>query len=93
MCRKIASVWTVIPQEWVSFGISRAVAEIFQPVVERAVMTACTTTRELIVKDFAMDHDDAKMRQYARVMVQSLASNLAMVTCKDPLRCVFVLCV
>lgn len=35
---------------WVSFAISRAVAEIFQPVVERSVMTACTTTRELIMK-------------------------------------------
>eukprot|EP00668_Euglena_longa_P016523 GGOE01020788.1.p1 GENE.GGOE01020788.1~~GGOE01020788.1.p1 ORF type:complete len:2385 (+),score=619.83 GGOE01020788.1:748-7155(+) len=71
---------------WVSFAISRAVAEIFQPVVERSVMTACTTTRELIMKDFAMDPDDNKMRQYARMMVQSLAANLAMVTCKDPLR-------
>eukprot|EP01012_Entosiphon_sulcatum_P039609 TRINITY_DN5237_c0_g1_i1.p1 TRINITY_DN5237_c0_g1~~TRINITY_DN5237_c0_g1_i1.p1 ORF type:complete len:2313 (-),score=417.20 TRINITY_DN5237_c0_g1_i1:44-6982(-) len=71
---------------WVALAIDRAVVEIIQPVVERSVMIACTTTRELVSKDFATDLDDSKMRAAAHVMVQNLASNLAMVTCKDPLR-------
>ena len=47
---------------------------------------ALTFCRELVMKDFATDSDDTKLRQCAHLMVQSLASNLAMVTCKDPLR-------
>jgi hypothetical protein len=33
-----------------------------------------------------MEADENKMRKAAHLMVQNLASNLAMVTCKEPLR-------
>jgi CCR4-NOT transcription complex subunit 1 len=55
-------------------------------VVDRSVAIAVISTRELIAKDFAMESDENKMRKAAHLMVQNLASNLAMVTCKEPLR-------
>lgn len=67
-------------------AIALAVRDIIQPVVERSVTIACVTTRELVVKDFAMEPDENKMRTAALQMVQSLTSSLALVTCKDPLR-------
>lgn len=52
----------------------------------RSVTIACYTTVELLLKDFAMDPDEGRMRKAAHLMVQSLAGSLALVTCKDPLR-------
>lgn len=51
-----------------------------------SVYYCCTAARELILKDFAFDGDDTRMRRAGHVMAQSLAINLALVTCKDPLR-------
>ena len=39
-----------------------------------------------MLKDFAMESDENKLRRAAHVMAQALAVNLALVTCKDPLR-------
>ncbi|KNC78974.1 hypothetical protein SARC_08613 [Sphaeroforma arctica JP610] len=55
-------------------------------VLERSVYYCCTASRELVLKDFAMDGDENRMRHAAQVMAQSLSINLALVTCKDPLR-------
>ena len=44
------------------------------------------STRELVAKDFALEQDEEKMRKAAHLMVQYLAGNLALVTCKEPLR-------
>ena len=70
----------------VAIAIGRAINEIINPVVERSVTIACITTRELIVKDFAMEPDANKMRTAAHQMVQALTSTLSLVTCKEPLR-------
>ena len=67
-------------------AIDRAIREIISPVVERSVTIACVTTRELIMKDFAFESDETKMRAAAHSMVQNLTSSLALVTCKEPLR-------
>ena len=67
-------------------AIDRAIREIISPVVERSVTIACVTTRELIIKDFACEPFEDKMRLAAHQMVQSLTSSLALVTCKEPLR-------
>lgn len=70
----------------VPVAVDRAIREIIQPVVERSVTIACITTRELIVKDFAIEGDESKMRKAAHLMVSNLAGSLALVTCKEPLR-------
>ncbi|CAG8484109.1 12575_t:CDS:10 [Ambispora gerdemannii] len=70
----------------VYMAIERAIQEIIGPVVERSVTIACISTKELILKDFAMEPNEEKMRNAAHVMVQNLAGSLALVTCKEPLR-------
>ncbi|CAG8523976.1 14374_t:CDS:10, partial [Acaulospora morrowiae] len=70
----------------VYLAIDRAIREIITPVVERSVTIAGISTRELIVKDFAMEPNEEKMRNAAHLMVQNLAGSLALVTCKEPLR-------
>jgi CCR4-NOT transcription complex subunit 1 len=43
------------------------------PVVERSVTIAGIATRELILKDFALEPNEDKMRKAAHLMVQNLA--------------------
>lgn len=73
-------------KRWVLQAVTQSIREIIGPVVERSVAIASVSTRELVVKDFAMESDENKMRKAAHLMAQSLAGSLAMVTCKDPLR-------
>ncbi|KAF9430928.1 hypothetical protein BGZ94_002057 [Podila epigama] len=70
----------------VHIAIDRAVREIVAPVVDRSVTIAGISTREMIIKDFAMEPNEEKMRKAAHLMVQNLAGSLALVTCKEPLR-------
>jgi CCR4-NOT transcription complex subunit 1 len=56
------------------------------PTLERSVYYCCTASRELILKDMAWETDESRVRRAAHVMAQSLAINLALVTCKDLLR-------
>eukprot|EP00004_Rigifila_ramosa_P003722 TRINITY_DN1396_c0_g1_i5.p1 TRINITY_DN1396_c0_g1~~TRINITY_DN1396_c0_g1_i5.p1 ORF type:complete len:1958 (-),score=482.55 TRINITY_DN1396_c0_g1_i5:140-5680(-) len=67
-------------------SIERAVREIINPVVDRAVSISAVTTKELILKDFATEPDEGKMRKATHLMAQNLAGNLALVTCKEPMR-------
>ena len=67
-------------------AIDHAIREIIAPVVERSVAIAAISTRELVLKDFAMEPNEAKLVKAAHLMVQNLAGNLALVTCKEPLR-------
>jgi len=55
-------------------------------VVERSVTIASISSRELVAKDFATEPSEERMRKAAHLMVQYLAGNLALVTCKEPLR-------
>ncbi len=57
----------------VPIAVDRAIVEIINPVVERSVTIACMTTHELIVKDFAFEVDEQRMRKAAHLMVTSLA--------------------
>eukprot|EP00871_Galdieria_phlegrea_P002099 jgi/Galph1/2890/GphlegSOOS_G1564.1 len=66
-------------------ALDRAVREIIQPVVERSCLIASITSRELVLKDFAMDSSPKRLKEAAYKMGQSLASSLALVTSKEPL--------
>jgi CCR4-NOT transcription complex subunit 1 len=70
----------------VHHSIDRAIREIITPVVDRSVTIAGISSRDLVQKDFGMEADSNKLRHAAHLIVQNLAGNLAMVTCKDPLR-------
>lgn len=70
----------------VPLAVDRAIREVISPVVERSVTIACITTREIILKDFAAEVDDVKMRKAAHLMVASMSGSLALITAKEPLR-------
>ncbi|EHL03154.1 putative General negative regulator of transcription subunit 1 [Glarea lozoyensis 74030] len=67
-------------------AISRAVAEIISPVVERSVTIAAISTAQMIHKDFATEPDEERVRAAAINMVKKTAGSLALVTSKEPLR-------
>jgi CCR4-NOT transcription complex subunit 1 len=66
--------------------MDRAIKEIVSGIVQRSVCIACQTTKELVLKDYALEPDESRIYNAAHLMVASLAGSLAHVTCKEPLR-------
>uniref|UniRef100_A0A1D1XGX4 CCR4-NOT transcription complex subunit 1 n=1 Tax=Anthurium amnicola TaxID=1678845 RepID=A0A1D1XGX4_9ARAE len=73
-------------QRVLPLAMEKAIQEIISPVVQRSVTIASQTTRELVLKDYAMESDESRIYNSAHLMVASLAGSLAHVTCKEPLR-------
>ncbi|XP_062201118.1 uncharacterized protein LOC133903692 isoform X2 [Phragmites australis] len=67
-------------------ALDKAIKEIIGPVIQRSVTIAGRTTKELILKDYAMESDDGAISRSAHLMVGTLAGSLAHVTSKEPLR-------
>nr|XP_036218793.1 CCR4-NOT transcription complex subunit 1 isoform X1 [Bactrocera oleae] len=66
-------------------AIERTITEWLQPVVDRSVRIAVTTTEQIVRKDFGLDPDENRMRTAAHQMVRYLSAGMAMITCKDSL--------
>jgi len=60
--------------------------EILSQVISRSVTIAIFTTRELVLKDFSLEPDEKKLMRGANLIVQNLAGNLALVTCREPMK-------
>ncbi|XP_028804636.1 CCR4-NOT transcription complex subunit 1 isoform X2 [Neltuma alba] len=73
-------------QRVVPIAMDRAIKEIVPGIVQRSVSIATQTTKELVLKDYAMESDETRILNAAHLMVASLAGSLAHVTCKEPLR-------
>ncbi|GLT84370.1 hypothetical protein SLE2022_026050 [Rubroshorea leprosula] len=73
-------------QRVVPIAMDRAINEIVSGIVQRSVSIATQTTKELVLKDYAMESDETRIYNAAHLMVASLAGSLAHVTCKEPLR-------
>jgi len=73
-------------RRFVALAVDRAIREVAQPIVERAVNVACITTKGVVLKDFATEPNEQQLRNGAQPMVSHLAGSLAIVSCKDPLR-------
>ncbi|XP_058008298.1 uncharacterized protein LOC110666945 isoform X2 [Hevea brasiliensis] len=73
-------------QRVVPIVMDRAIKEIVSGIVQRSVSIATQTTKELVLKDYAMESDKTRIYNAAHLMVASLAGSLAHVTCKEPLR-------
>jgi len=58
-------------------------------VISRSVTIALITAKELVLKDFALEPDENKLLRGANLIVQNLAGNLALVTCREPLKMAF----
>ncbi|KFK30583.1 hypothetical protein AALP_AA6G000600 [Arabis alpina] len=72
-------------QRVVPFAMERAIEEIVSGVVQRYVCIAFLTTKEVVLKGYALEPDESCIYA-ARLMVASLAGHLAHVACKEPLR-------
>jgi len=53
------------------------------------VTIALITTKELVLKDFALESDEKKFIVGAKLIIENLAGNLALVTSRDPLKLSF----
>ncbi|XP_043718242.1 CCR4-NOT transcription complex subunit 1-like isoform X2 [Telopea speciosissima] len=73
-------------QRIVPMAMDSSIKEIMSPIVERSVTIAMQTTKELVLKDYAVESDENRIYHAAHLMVASLAGSLAHVTCKEPLR-------
>ncbi|KAK4267898.1 hypothetical protein QN277_024622 [Acacia crassicarpa] len=73
-------------QRVVPVAMDRAIKEIVSGIVQRSVSIATQTTKELVLKDYAMESDETRILNAAHLMVASLSGSLAHVTCKEPLR-------
>ena len=69
----------------VNIAIEKSIKEWLQPVIERAIKIALTTSELIVKQDFALDHDEARMREAAHHMVRNLTAGMAMITCRDHL--------
>ncbi|CAA2972771.1 Hypothetical predicted protein [Olea europaea subsp. europaea] len=65
--------------------MDRAIKNIVSSIVQRSVLIAAQT-KELVLKDYAVDPDESLILNAAHLMVARLAGSLAHVTCKEPLR-------
>lgn len=63
--------------------------EIIPLVISRSVTITLITTKELVLKDFALEPDEKKLQRGADLVVQNLAGNLALVTSREPLKLSF----
>ena len=70
----------------VASAIVSSVETVTKPILERSVKNAIHTTGVLCKKDFACEPDDERFLAAAKAMVSNLAGNLALVTCREPLR-------
>lgn len=50
-----------------------------------AANIASASTRNLVLKDFATDADEMKLKRAAHTMSSTLSARLAVATCKEPL--------
>ncbi|XP_058205092.1 uncharacterized protein LOC131319013 isoform X2 [Rhododendron vialii] len=70
----------------IPLAIKRAIEEVMDHVVQHNVSIATQTTKELVLKDYALESDETPIYNAAHLMVASLAGSLTCVTCKDVLR-------
>ena len=67
-------------------AVDDSIQEIVEPVIDRAVKIAKVTTKQLIMKDFALEPDPDKFRESSYNVVKKMAGPLAQVTCREPLK-------
>ncbi|ODV85108.1 hypothetical protein CANARDRAFT_199241 [[Candida] arabinofermentans NRRL YB-2248] len=67
-------------------AITKAVREILPPVVNRTNSVALITTKSLILKDFALEVDELKLRKAYINTVRHLSESLTHASCRDLLR-------
>ena len=67
-------------------ALAKSVREILIPVVEKSSNIAVVTTTNIVIKDFATEVDEMKLKVAALTMVRQLAMSLARATSTEPLK-------
>jgi hypothetical protein len=67
-------------------AVDDSIQEIVEPVIDRAVKIAIVTAKQLILKDFALEHSAERFKTSFSNVVKKLAGPLAQVTCREPLK-------
>jgi CCR4-NOT transcription complex subunit 1 len=70
----------------VQTAVQRSIMEIIGPVVERSVTIATIATKDLVIKDYGQEPNEAHVREAFEMMSKATSGSLAAVTCKEPLR-------
>lgn len=74
-------------RQLVACAVDLSIRDITKPqIMQRSVGIALVTTKELILKDFAVEPDEEKLIRATESMIAKLAGNLALVTCTEPLK-------
>jgi hypothetical protein len=64
-------------------AFEQALREVMEPVVERAIKVAMTTTTSIVAKDYGVDADELNVLTASHHMMRSLTAGMAMITCQD----------
>lgn len=75
-----------LAKQCLAMAIDLSINDIIKPVLDRSVSNTLETTRELVLKDFLFETDSDKIIRAAENLITNLTWNLAMVTCREPLR-------
>ena len=73
-------------EQIVALAIDLSIKDIIEPVKDRSVKNTLETTRELVKKDLAGEPSSTVFLQTAKMIITNLTWNLALVTCREPLR-------
>ena len=79
-----------INQDYLLMLINKAInisfERIWEQVIKKVIPITLITTREMILKDFALDPDAEKLKIASRNTSKGLSGMLAQITCKEPLK-------
>ena len=73
-------------KQCLAIAIDLSINDIIKPVLDRSVSNTLETTREMVLKDFIYENNLEKIMGAAEKLISNLTWNLAMVTCREPLR-------
>uniref|UniRef100_A0A3B0MJV3 CCR4-NOT transcription complex subunit 1 n=1 Tax=Theileria annulata TaxID=5874 RepID=A0A3B0MJV3_THEAN len=73
----------------VPIAVERAVRHVLSVVCEHSLSLARMCTKVIIAKDFSNQEDENVTRGATRMMFETLATNLVVATCKEPLKVAF----
>lgn len=82
------SVWVTHPnlRRLLQTAMTKSVASVLPVIVERTNSIALGTAMSLVMKDFALEHDETKIRHAAHMVSTSLCQNLSLASVREPLR-------
>ncbi|ORX44283.1 Not1-domain-containing protein [Hesseltinella vesiculosa] len=66
-------------------AVSNVVLELIPGIISTSCNVAVQSCKMLLIKDFASEPDQAKLKQAAHAMIQPIVGQLALATCKAPL--------